>query len=284
MPTGTLYIVGTPIGNLDDMTLRAIRVLQDVDYIAAEDTRHTGRLLQHFQITTPQLSYHQHNRRQRQGELIERLQAGASLALVSDAGMPGISDPGSELVQACRAAGIRVVPIPGACAAIAALAASGLPTDEFAFIGFLPAKGRARRERLTALSREPRTLVLYEAPHRLLTTLRDLAATCGEQRLVTLARELTKRYEELWQGTLAAAVAAYAEREPRGEFTLVLAAAEPEPLTARSPTELKAMLQERLSSGLSRSQACRQLAAETGRSRRQLYQLALELSVETPEA
>ncbi len=283
MPPGTLYLVGTPIGNLEDITFRAVQVLQAVDWIAAEDTRHTGRLLHHFQITTPQLSYHQHNRRQRQAELLTKLAAGASIALVSDAGMPGIADPGWELVQACVAATIPVVPIPGANAAIAALVASGLPTDCFTFLGFLPPKGRERGDRLQALGRSPHTLVLYEAPHRLRATLADLAQACGSERAVALARELTKRYEEFWRGTLAEAIAAYAEREPRGEFTLVLAGAAPTAASNPTPAELRAALAEQLAAGLSRSQACRHVAAATAVSRRQLYQLALELP-DTSEA
>jgi len=282
MSVGTLYVVGTPIGNLNDMTFRAVQVLQAVDWIAAEDTRHTGRLLQHFQIATPQLSYHQHNRRQRAAELLERLQAGESIALVSDAGMPGIADPGCELVQACAIAGIAVVPIPGASAVLAALVASGLPTESFTFLGFLPAKGRERRDRLQALSREPRTLVLYEAPHRLRATLDDLAQVCGGDRRLAIARELTKLHEEIWRGSLAEAVALYAGREPRGELALVLAGATEEP-AARSPEELKADLAALLAAGQSRSQACRQLAAETTLSRQQLYQLTLELDEDAAE-
>ncbi len=277
MPVGTLYVVGTPIGNLDDMTFRAVQVLQAADWIAAEDTRHTGRLLQHFQITTPQLSYHQHNRRQREADLLARLTDGATIALVSDAGMPGISDPGRELVQACAAAGIPVVPIPGASAVTTALAAAGLPVESFLFVGFLPPKGRARRDRLQALGNQPHALVLYEAPHRLRATLADLADTCGTARPLVLARELTKRHEEIWRGTLADAIADYAERTPRGEFTLVLAAAEPAEPAARSPAELQQALADLLAAGRSRSQACRELAAQTTLSRRQLYQLALEL-------
>ena len=182
--TGQLYIVGTPIGNLEDMSLRAVRVLQTVDLIAAEDTRHTGQLLHHFQIATPQMSYHQHNRQMRIPQLIERMQQGQTLALVTDAGMPGISDPGVELVQACVAAEITVVPIPGPSAAIAALTISGLPTDRFCFEGFLPAKGKSRQARLTALQAEERTIVLYESPHRLQKTLAELATVFGE--IVTL--------------------------------------------------------------------------------------------------
>jgi 16S rRNA (cytidine1402-2'-O)-methyltransferase len=272
----TLYIVGTPIGNLEDMTFRAIQVLQQVDLIAAEDTRHTGLLLQHFQITTPQISYHDHNRTSRLPELIDRLQRGKSLALVTDAGVPGISDPGFELVKACADAEIRVVPIPGASAAVTALSAAGLSTERFVFEGFLPAKGQERLDRLEALQSEPRTIVLYESPHRLRQTLADLAMALGATRRVVLAREITKRYEEFWRGTVTDAIDRYRDHEPVGEFTLVVAGAVAATLIL-SESALKAELQQLLQQGLSRSQASRQLAQQTSLSRRQIYQLALTL-------
>jgi 16S rRNA (cytidine1402-2'-O)-methyltransferase len=273
---GTLYVVATPIGNLEDMTFRAVRILQTVDAIAAEDTRHTGKLLQHFQISTPQLSYHDHNRRSRLPELLERLQQGKAIALVSDAGMPGISDPGYELVKACTDAGITVVPIPGASAVITALSASGLPTDRFVFEGFLPAKGQERRDRLETLRTEPRTLVLYEAPHRLQQTLQDLSTPFGPERAIVLGRELTKLHEEFWRGTLADAIAHYSTREPQGEFTLLIAGYAA-PQLILSPSALKAELEQLLQQGFSRSQASRQLAEQTSLSRRELYQLALAI-------
>ena len=273
---GTLYVVGTPIGNLEDMTFRAVQVLQAVDAIAAEDTRHTGKLLQRFQIRTPQVSYHDHNRLSRIPELLQRLQQGKSIALVTDAGMPGISDPGFELVQACAAANIRVVPIPGPSAVITALSAAGLPTERFVFEGFLPVKGQDRRDRLEALQSESRTLVFYEAPHRIRQTLQDLAEVLGADRLIALARELTKLHEEFWRGTLEEAIAHYTEREPQGEFTLVVAGVErSQPVL--SETALKAELQNLIKQGLSRSQASRQLAQQTSLSRRQIYQLALAI-------
>lgn len=274
---GTLYVVGTPIGNLEDMTLRAISVLRQVDAIAAEDTRHTGKLLQQFQIATPQLSYHDHNRQSRLPDLLGRLQQGRSLALVSDAGMPGISDPGFELVEACVATGIPVVPIPGASAVITALSAAGLPTDRFSFEGFLPAKGQARQQRLESLQTESRTLVFYEAPHRLRQTLQDLQTALGPDRSIVLARELTKRYEQFWRGTVAEAIHYYQTREPQGEFTLVLGGHRAAPLQL-SESALLAELQHLISQGLSRSQASRQLAEQTALPRRQLYQLALTLA------
>lgn len=280
---GTLYIVGTPIGNLGDMTFRAVETLKQVDLIAAEDTRHTGKLLHHFAIATPQISYHAHNWRKRLPELIAHLQTGQSLALVSDAGMPGISDPGFELVEACTEAAIPVVPIPSATAAVTALCISGLPPQPFAFEGFLPTKSRDRRAALQHLATEPRTLVLYEAPHRLLDTLGDLQLAMGGDRRVAIARELTKQYEEVWRGTLADAIAHFQAQPPRGEFTLVIAGApvvEPAPL---SEDDLITQLHDLMAAGLSRSQASRQLAHTTGRSRRDLYQLALSLAAETEE-
>ncbi len=281
---GTLYIVGTPIGNLEDMTFRAVRILQSVDLIAAEDTRHTGKLLQHFQITAPQLSYHDHNRNSRIGELLEKLHQGSAIALVSDAGMPGISDPGYELVKACIEAGITVVPIPGASAAITALSASGLATDRFVFEGFLPAKGKERKERLEFLTSEKRTIIFYEAPHRLRQTLKDLGEVLGTQRQIVLARELTKLYEEFWRGNIGEAIALYGQgkamqqqqREPQGEYTLVVAGTPPVK-PQLSEAELKSELHQLMAAGISRSQASRQLAKVTSVSRSQLYQLALTL-------
>ncbi|MCX7592316.1 MAG: 16S rRNA (cytidine(1402)-2'-O)-methyltransferase [Fischerella sp.] len=271
---GTLYVVGTPIGNLEDMTFRGVRILRAVDLIAAEDTRHTGKLLQHFQIKTPQLSYHEHNRHSRIPELLKQLGEGKAIALVTDAGMPGISDPGAELVKACIDAGIAVVPIPGANAAITALSAAGLPTEKFVFEGFLPAKAQRRREHLESLKTEPRTLIFYESPHRLQETLQDLADIFGADRQIVLARELTKLYEEFWRGTLAQALSYCRDREPQGEYTLVVAGASPTQLQL-SEVELKAELTKLIAQGMSRSQASRELAKITSLSRRQLYQLAL---------
>ena len=273
---GMLYIVGTPIGNLEDMTFRAVKILQSVDAIAAEDTRHTGKLLQHFQIKTPQISYHEHNRSQRLPELLEQLSEGKVIALVTDAGIPGISDPGYELVKACIDAGIQVVPIPGASACLTALSAAGLPTDRFVFEGFLPAAGKERQQRLESLPSEARTLIFYESPHRLRVSLRDLAASLGNDRQIVVARELTKLYEEFWRGTIAEAIAHYTQIEPKGEFTLVVAGAQLE-MPVLSEDALKVELQQIMAQGVSRSQASRQLAQLTKVSRRQLYQLALAL-------
>lgn len=274
--TGTLYVVATPIGNLEDMTFRAVRVLQEADWIAAEDTRHTGKLLQHFQIKTPQISYHEHNRQQRLPELLDKLQAGKAIALVTDAGMPGISDPGYELVRACADAGMLVVPVPGASAGVTALSAAGLPTDRFVFEGFLPAKGKERRDRLQALATESRTLVLYESPHRLRQTLRDLAEQLGADRAIVLARELTKLHEEFWRGTVAEAMQEFGDRQPQGEFTLVIAGDEA-PSVVLSESALRAELRHLLQAGQSRSAASRTLAQRTDLPRRHIYQLALSI-------
>jgi 16S rRNA (cytidine1402-2'-O)-methyltransferase len=273
---GTLYVVGTPIGNLEDMTFRAVRILQLVDAIAAEDTRHTGKLLEHFQIKTPQVSYHEHNRNERLPELLSQLSAGKVIALVTDAGVPGISDPGYELVKACVEAGIQVVPIPGANAAITALSAAGLPTERFAFEGFLPASGKDRKMRLESLQAESRTLIFYEAPHRIRATLQDLAECLGKDRGIALGREITKLHEEFWRGSIEQAIAYYTQHEPKGEFTLIVAGAELE-MPVLSEEALKDELQKIMDEGVSRSQASRQLAQLTKLPRRQLYQLALSL-------
>ncbi|MDX2273156.1 MAG: 16S rRNA (cytidine(1402)-2'-O)-methyltransferase [Cyanobacteriota bacterium] len=281
MASGVLYLVATPIGNREDITLRAIRILKTVDWIAAEDTRHSGLLLKHLEIRTPLISYHRHNQAQRIPELLQRLQAGQSVALISDAGMPAISDPGEEMVQACLTSGISVVPIPGATAAITALAASGLPTERFAFEGFLPTQTAARRERLSRLAQEERTLIVYEAPHRLPRTLQDLAISLGEDRQVSVGRELTKHYEEFWRGSLGSALAHYQSQPIRGEFTLVIAGGKTTTATA-SIDDLKQELQHLLEEGVSLSQASRQVAKHRHQSRHQVYQLALQLLASQP--
>ena len=274
--SGTLYIVGTPIGNLEDTTFRAIKTLQEVDLIAAEDTRHTSKLLQHFQILTPQLSYHQHNEQSRIPELIEKLNQGKAIALVTDAGMPAISDPGYELVKVCVEANISVVPIPGVTANITALCASGLPTNKFIFIGFLPTKIKLREEQLEKLSNSLETIVLYESPYKLLQTLEDLAKMLGGNRKIVLARELTKLHEEFWRGTVGQAIIYYQNNQPKGEFTLVIAGAEPE-LPVLSEDTIKQELQELFAQGISRSQASRQLSQKINLSRRKIYQIALKI-------
>lgn len=217
---GTLYLVSTPIGNLEDITLRALRVLGEVDIIAAEDTRRTGQLLRHFGLRTRQESYHDHNKEQKTKTLLRRLLQGDSVAVVSDAGTPGISDPAYRLVEETVRASIPVVPIPGATAAVAALCSSGLPTDRFVFEGFLPPK-KGRKKRLEQLTDETRTIVLYESPHRLLRTLSDLQATLGD-RPVAVCRELTKKFEEILRGSISEMIALFSHRKIQGEFVLVI--------------------------------------------------------------
>ncbi|MBQ1435980.1 MAG: 16S rRNA (cytidine(1402)-2'-O)-methyltransferase, partial [Clostridia bacterium] len=222
MQKGRLYLVGTPIGNLDDMTYRAIETLKEADIIAAEDTRNTLKLLNHFDIKKPLVSYHEHNRRARGAELLSKMSDGLTCALVTDAGMPAISDPGEDLVSLCHENGVEVVVVPGPSAVICAVAASGLGGGRFTFEGFLSVSNRRRREHLSALKGETRAMVFYEAPHKLLGTLRDLAAVFGEERRVSLSRELTKKYEETVRMTLGEAVKKYEDLKPLGEFVLVV--------------------------------------------------------------
>jgi 16S rRNA (cytidine1402-2'-O)-methyltransferase len=279
---GTLYIVGTPIGNLEDMTFRAVKTLQTVDLIAAEDTRHTGKLLEHFQVKTPQISYYEHNQTQRIPEIIDRLRQGTTIALVTDAGMPGISDPGYELVKACIDAEIAIVPIPGVSACVTALSVAGIPSDRFVFEGFLPVKGKARSQRLEALQNESRTLILYESPHRIQETLTELAATLGENRSIVVARELTKLHEELWRGHLKGASLHFTKAKALGEFTLIIGGANLE-VPSLSDEVLKEELKQIMLQGVSRSQASRQLAQKVAASRRHLYQLALTIVMDKIE-
>ncbi len=219
---GTLYLVATPIGNLADLSERALKVLSEVDFVAAEDTRNSGLLLSRFEISKPMLSYFEHNKRER-GEIIaERLLAGESCALITDAGTPAISDPGEDIVRLCAERGIPVTSIPGACAAVTALTLSGLATGRFCFEGFISTAKNERRERLASLRSEERTMIFYEAPHRLKSTLADLAAAFGEERKITLCRELTKLNEEVLRTTLGEAIAHYEEKPPKGEYVLVV--------------------------------------------------------------
>jgi len=273
---GTLYVVATPIGNLADLTPRAREVLASVALIAAEDTRHTRQLLSSCGIGTALTSLHEHNEAHKSAQLVARLAGGESIALVSDAGTPLVSDPGFDLVASARRAGIAVVAIPGACAAIAALSVAGLPTDRFVFEGFLPAKTAARSERLEELAREPRTLIFYEAPHRLADVLRDMTRIFGAERNASISRELTKRFETTYSGTLAqlSETAASDSDMSRGELVIVVSGA-PATSTAReldSDALLRALLQE-----LSPSQAAKVAAHVTGGKRSELYEAALRL-------
>jgi 16S rRNA (cytidine1402-2'-O)-methyltransferase len=276
-----LYLVATPIGNLGDITLRALDVLKRVDRIACEDTRQTQKLLNHFEITTPTVSCHLHNEHQRAAELIEALKAGGRIAVVSDAGMPGISDPGSWLTAEAIAAGVAVIPIPGANAALSALVASGLSTDEFHFIGFLPEKAGARRTLLEALAAEvqrnetARTLIFYEAPHRILETLADLEAVFGAELRVVVARELTKIHEEFLRGTVAEARQELAGRDRiRGEITLLVdARPRAQGQVAGVMTEKIAVRVARLQaeSGVDEKEALKRIARELGQSKSEVY-------------
>ena len=271
----TLYVVATPIGNLEDITLRALRVLQEVSLIAAEDTRTTRKLLQRHNIRTPLASYYEGNRSVRIPYLLERLQDG-DVALVSDAGMPGIRDPGRELVQATAQAGVAVVPVPGPSAVTAALAVSGLPSDEFLFLGFLPRRRKERRQALQTVAQEPHTLVLFEAPHRLRASLEDMAATLGAERQVTVCRELTKLYEEVYRGTLSEAMGHFAQ--PRGEFTLVIAGAEAKKSGEDAPAlEVRDSLRRLKATGIPAREAVSQVTAQYGLPRRRVYRMWLEL-------
>ena len=273
--SGTLYIVATPIGNLSDMTPRAAETFEAVDFIAAEDTRVTLKLLNHLGVKKPMVSYYEHNAAVRGGEILARVEAGESCALCSDAGMPAISDPGELLVRDAHRRGIRVVPVPAASAAVTALAVSGLPTGRFTFEGFLPVNRRARSERLAELETERRTMIFYEAPHKLRTTLDDLASAFGDGRALTVCRELTKLHEEIWPATVGEARARYADEPPRGEFVLVVEGA-PEPEPDECTLEQAGALARRYADeGLSPSAAAKRAAAETPFSRSEIYRALL---------
>ncbi len=274
MSTGTLYIVATPIGNLEDMTFRAVRILKEADLIAAEDTRHSRKLLTHFGISTSLTAYHDHNESLKTPHLLERLKSGLSVALITDAGTPCIADPGYRIVRAAAQEGIRVVPVPGSSATMAALSASGLPTDEFTFAGFLPAKAGKRRERLRELAVECRLLVFYEAPHRLSAMLGDLYDVFGEREAL-VARELTKIYEEFARGTLTELAQRFRETPARGEV-VVLVAPPQTPIEAVQPN-VEGMLKDLLEAGMTVKDAARRIADATGKSRSELYELALML-------
>jgi 16S rRNA (cytidine1402-2'-O)-methyltransferase len=271
-----LYLVSTPIGNLEDITLRALRVLKEVDLIACEDTRRTRRLLGAFGISKPTISYHEHNETRRAAELAERLARGESIALVTDAGTPGISDPAYRIVVAAVERGVAVTPVPGATAIIAGLVASGLPTDSFLFAGFLPARKQARRARLDELKPERATLVFYEAPHRIRESLLDVLEVLGDRR-AAVARELTKLHEQFIRGAVSEIIAHFEANEPRGEMTLVIAGSREDNLgTVESISiteEVELLARER---GLSRSDAIKQAARSRGLSKREAYQLLLD--------
>ena len=275
--TGRLYLCATPIGNLADITYRAVETLRTADVIAAEDTRHTRGLLAHYDIHTPMTSYHEHNKEEKGAELIERLCAGETIVCVSDAGLPGIADPGGDLARRAIAAGIPVTPLPGANAALSALICAGLPLEGFTFVGFLPRKEKKRREVLVRVAAYPETLIFYEAPHRLRETLAALASGLGAQRRACAARELTKKFEEFRRTTLGDLLAHYREHEPRGEFVLIVAGADENAPAADAAEEMS--LTERyaahIAKGLDKKEAMRRTAQELGISRRDVYQALL---------
>lgn len=271
--SGTLVLVGTPIGNLGDLSPRAAEALRDADAIACEDTRRTGRLLEHLGARARALLViNDHTEAARVGEVLARLSAGETVVVVSDAGMPGIADPGERLVRAAAQAGHAVEAVPGPSAAVTALVVSGLPSGRFVFEGFLPRKGSGRAQRLVAVAAEPRTVVLYEAPHRLGRTLADLAEACGGHRRVVLARELTKLYEQVWRGTLAEAVARGLAVEPRGEYVVVLHGAPP--ATEPDDDEVRTALEVEREAGASTRDAVAVVAASLGVPRRRVYRIA----------
>ena len=273
---GTLYVVATPIGNLEDITYRAIRILNEVDLIAAEDTRHSRKLLAHFGIQKTLVSYHDHNEQQRQEELVGRLKAGEDIALISDAGTPCIADPGYRLISSCHEAEIRVVPIPGPSALITALSAAGVSTDRFAFEGYLPNKAKGRTDLLKQLNGEQRTLVFYETPHRLSATLDDLVEVLGADRPLVIARELTKMYEEFFRGTASEAVIRFRREPARGELVLVLPPGTQGPqMNVREA--LRKLLRE---SDLSRRDAVKLIAREYGLTSSDVYRESLKLTEE----
>jgi 16S rRNA (cytidine1402-2'-O)-methyltransferase len=277
--SGVLYIVPTPIGNLEDITLRALRVLKEVDLIAAEDTRHTQHLLRHFGIKTALTSYHEHNEKEKADKLAQRILNGANVALVSDAGTPAIADPGFRLVEAAIKAGVTIVPLPGASAVITALSASGLPTDRFVFLGFLPAKKSARAAKLSELREEGATLVLYEAPHRLLDTLDDLRRTLGD-RQIAVGREVSKLHEQFLRGTISKVLNELASGEVKGEITLMVHGAS-ERATV-SLLELNAEIDHLTSGGAGVKEIAELLSKRYRLPKREIYRLALESRSQKP--
>ncbi len=272
--SGILYVVATPIGNLEDMTYRAVRILQEVALIAAEDTRHSRKLLDHYAIKTSLISYHEHNEEQRAAQLIGKLQAGESLALISDAGTPCIADPGYRLVSQCRLVGIQVAAVPGPSALIAALSISGLPTDAFRFVGFLPAKAHGRQQMMTQFKDEQQTVAFYEAPHRLQSALQDIVEICGGDRQLAVARELTKRHEELFSGTAAEAVEYYAGKRVKGELVLLLS---PAPKRTPEGSVKEALARLHAETDLRWKEIVKQVAKEFGLPGSEVYKESLKL-------
>ena len=281
MNPGTLYLCATPIGNLEDMTFRVIRTLKEVDMIAAEDTRNSIKLLNHFEIKTPMTSYHEYNKIEKGHKLVQMLLEGKNLALITDAGTPGISDPGEELVQMCYEAGVPITSLPGAAACITALTLSGLSTRRFAFEAFLPSDKKERQQVLEELKNDTRTVICYEAPHRLVKTLKELLEALGDRR-ITICRELTKKHETAWQTHIAEACEYYQENAPKGECVLVIEGRSREELKAEEQEQweqmpLEAHMEHYESQGMDHKSAMKQVAKDRGVSKRDIYRMLLEL-------
>ena len=272
---GKLYLCATPIGNLEDITLRVLRALKEADLIAAEDTRNSRKLLSHFGIKTPMTSYHEYNKTEKARDLIRRMREGKTIALITDAGTPGISDPGEELVRMCYEAGIEVTSLPGACACVTALTMSGLPTRRFCFEAFLPADKKERREILRELERETRTIILYEAPHRLVRTLEELAGAFA-QRKISVCRELTKKHETVLRATVAEALEYYRDQEPRGECVIVMEGKSHKEIQREEQQKWETLtvrehMQYYLAQGMDKKEAMKQTAKDRGVSKRDIY-------------
>ena len=277
---GILYLCATPIGNLEDMTFRAVRILKEVDLIAAEDTRNSIKLLNHFEIKTPMTSYHEYNKIEKGHKLVERLLSGEDIALITDAGMPGISDPGEELVKMCQEAGVQVTAVPGACACVTALTISGLSTRRFAFEAFLPTDKKERQAVLEELKSETRTVVIYEAPHRLVRTLSILQETLGNRR-ISICRELTKKHEIVFATTIEEALLYYENQEPKGECVMVIEGKSREEIRNEERAGWEEMsipdhMDHYLSQGMDRKTAMKQVAKDRGVGKREIYQALLE--------
>ena len=274
-----LYVCATPIGNLEDITLRVLRILQEVDLIAAEDTRNSIKLLNHFEIKTPMTSYHEHNKYDKARELVDKMRSGMKIALITDAGTPAISDPGEELVRQCHEAGVEVTSLPGAAACVTALTLSGLPTRRFCFEAFLPSDKRERRSILEEMARETRTMVVYEAPHHLVKTLQELEQALGERR-ITVCRELTKKHETVFRTTFQGALEHYREAEPKGECVIVIEGQSREELEKEQQLEWEQLTIEEhmnlyLSQGEDKKTAMKQVAKDRGISKRDVYQIVM---------
>lgn len=280
--SGTLYLVATPIGNLEDMTYRAVRILSEVDLIAAEDTRNSIKLLNHFQIKTPMTSYHEFNKYDKAETLVEKLLTGSNIAVITDAGTPGISDPGEELVKKCHAAGILVTAVPGACACITGLTISGLSSRRFSFEAFLPKDKKEKARVLKELASETRTMVIYEAPHRLRKTLEELYSVLGNRKL-TITKELTKKHETVYPTTFEEAISRYEVEEPRGEYVLVIEGKDPATLESEARSKFEGMteiehVQMYIDQGMQKKEAIKQTAEDRGVPKRDIYNIVMKNS------